>query len=274
VYATGLTREAIWDAIRARRCYAVTGDRIGLRFAVNDANMGEETSGAGAREIRVSASGADALDRIEVVKNNRPLKRVFGPAPGVAPPDPVRAKVRVEWGWGDKDEWVRWDAKVRLSDGRLLSVEPCFTGDPVLAPSADGAVSATGEEHVHGILAQDERHVAWFSHTRGNAHPYLRGTNALILEMDAPRSAALEFTVNGAAYRYLVSDLVTGSRSEFIRGWRSEAMLVHRAVPEAQLQAALVFEDTGPECETDFYYVRVAQENNQWAWSSPIWVSG
>ena len=274
VYARALTREAIWDAIRARRCYAVTGDRIVLCFAINDANMGEETTGTGAREIRVSASGADALDRIEVVKNNRPLKRVFGPAPPVAPPDPVRAKVRVEWGWGDKDEWVRWDAAVRLSDGRLVSVEPCFTGDPVLAPSADGAVSATGEEPVHGIVAQDERHVAWFSHTRGNAHPYLRGTNALILELDAPHAAALKFSINGTTCRYLLSDLLVGSRSEFIRGWRSEAMLVHRAVPAGQLQTEVAFEDAGPERETDFYYVRVAQENGQWAWSSPIWVSG
>ena len=273
VYAPELTRQAIWDAIRARRCYAVTGDRIGLQFTINDAVMGEETTVSGAREIRVAVSGADALDRIEVVKNNRPLKRVFGPAPVAAPPDPVRAKVRVEWGWGDKEEWVRWDARVRLSRGRLVSAEPCFTGDPVLAPSADGAVTATGEEPIHGIVAQDERHVAWFSHTRGNAHPYLRGTNALILELDAPRSASLEFSLNGATYRYLLSDLLTGSRSEFIRGWRSEAMLVHRAVPEAQLQATLVFEDDEPEYQTDFYYVRVAQENNQWAWASPIWVS-
>ena len=50
-------------------------------------------------------------------------------------------------------------------------------------------------------------------------------------------------------------------------------MLVHRAVPEAQLQKSLVFEDDEPERDTDFYYVRVSQENNQWAWASPIWVS-
>ncbi len=26
--------------------------------------------------------------------------------------------------------------------------------------------------------------------------------------------------------------------------------------------------------ETDWYYVRVAQENGQWAWTNPIWVAG
>ena len=91
--------------------------------------------------------------------------------------------------------------------------------------------------------------------------------------MDVPRAAALEFSVNGTSFRYLPRDLFTGSRSEFVRGWRSEAMLVHRAVPDAQLQATLQFEDLEPERETDFHYVRVAQENNHRAWASPIRVS-
>ena len=31
-------------------------------------------------------------------------------------------------------------------------------------------------------------------------------------------------------------------------------------------------EDTEPQKETDYYYVRVRQRDQQWAWSSPIWV--
>ena len=33
-------------------------------------------------------------------------------------------------------------------------------------------------------------------------------------------------------------------------------------------------EDEPSGRDTDFYYLRVAQENGQWAWSSPIWVDG
>lgn len=273
VYAPELNRRAVWDAIRARRCYAVTGDRIALDFRVNGAPMGSEIGVSGGREVRVEVRGCDALDRIEVVKNNRPLKRAFGPEPEGEAPDPALAKVRVEWGWGDKEAAVRWDGEVRLSEGDLVSVEPCFTGDPVLAPAADGGGVAEGDDPFHGIVGQDERRVAWFSNTRGNAHPYLRGTNALILEVEAPGAASLDFRVNGRRYSYRLRDLLAGSVSEFIRGWRSEAMLVHRAVPESRLRTVLAFEDE-PERETDFYYVRVAQENNQWAWASPIWVSG
>ncbi len=273
VYAPELSRRAIWDAIKARRCYAVTGDRIELDFGIGDARIGEETTVSGAREVRVSVKGCDALDRVEVVKNNRPLERVFGAAPPESLGDPIVAKVRLEWGWGDQEEPVRWDGDVRLTEGELLAVEPCFTGDPVLAPSDDKGGVESEDDPFHGIVSQDNRGVSWFSNTKGNVHPLLRGTCSLILEVRAPAKASLAFQVNGNRFEHRLEDLLVGSQTEFMRGWRSEALLVHRAVPEAQLCSSLAFEDTTDGQETDFYYVRVSQENGQWAWSSPIWIS-
>jgi disulfide oxidoreductase YuzD len=57
-----------------------------------------------------------------------------------------------------------------------------------------------------------------------------------------------------------------------MREWLSEAVLVHRAVPDQQLRMQYIVVDNQPEHDIDVYYVRVAQENQQWAWSSPIWV--
>ena len=234
--------------------------------------MGAEIRIPGKRSIAINVRGCDALDRIEIVKNNRPLKRLFGPPPPAAMPQRLKAKVRVEWGWGSKDDSVRWDGQVRLSEGNLLNVEPCFTGDTVLAPRADGGGVGSDEEPLHGIVDVDQQQVVWFSHTKGNIHPYMRGTCALILELEMPLGARLDFVVNGRRFAYQIEELLEGSRSVYMRGLVSEAILVHRAVLEEQLQYALVFEDDGPEQETDFYYARVAQENGQWAWSSPIWV--
>ena len=97
-------------------------------------------------------------------------------------------------------------------------------------------------------------------------------TNALILEVEMPRSAAVELEVNGQQYSYPLADLLVGSRRQFLRGWHYEAILVHRAVLEAQYTMQARVEDE-PERETDYYYLRVAQENGHWAWTSPIWVS-
>jgi len=54
----------------------------------------------------------------------------------------------------------------------------------------------------------------------------------------------------------------------FLRGWLSEAVQVHRAVPARALELEGTFTD-------DFaapvhYYLRVRQYNGQWAWSSPV----
>ena len=274
LYAPELSRQAVWEALWARRCYAVSGDRIALDFRVDGACMGAQIRGKSKREIALEVRGCDALDRIEVVKNNRPLRRLFGPPPPQRIPERLRAKVRVEWGWGSKDESVRWDGRVQLSEGEILGVEPCFTGDPVLAPSADGGGVASDDDPLHGITVAETQQVAWFSSTTGNLHPYLRCTCALILELEVPRGAYLNFEVNDHRFKYTLEELLQGSRSLYMRGLVSEAILVHRAILEEQLIASLRFEDDSPLQETDFYYARVAQENNQWAWSSPIWVEG
>lgn len=42
VFAPELTREAIWNALHNRRCYATTGNRSILEFSINDVMMGSE----------------------------------------------------------------------------------------------------------------------------------------------------------------------------------------------------------------------------------------
>ena len=78
-YAPELTREAIWDALHERRCYAVFGDdRIVLDFTLNDAPMGreldEEEIGR-ARALRVRAAARDAITAVELIRNAEVIHR-------------------------------------------------------------------------------------------------------------------------------------------------------------------------------------------------------
>ncbi|MGI6206646.1 MAG: DUF3604 domain-containing protein [Anaerolineae bacterium] len=63
VYVTALTREALWDALYERRCYATTGARILLRVDVNGAPMGSEIE---ADEVRVAAHVVGTVPDYEV----------------------------------------------------------------------------------------------------------------------------------------------------------------------------------------------------------------
>ena len=74
VHAAGLTRRAIFDAIRARRCYATDGPRILLDYSVTvgDAvlKMGEEGRlNAASRHFRIQVAGCEALSSVEILRN-------------------------------------------------------------------------------------------------------------------------------------------------------------------------------------------------------------
>ena len=72
VYAPELTREALLDALRARRCYGTTAARIFLDARVNGRLMGEEITVPTGEPIVVTARvvGANDLEAVEVCRNN------------------------------------------------------------------------------------------------------------------------------------------------------------------------------------------------------------
>ena len=69
VYAAENTRDAVFDALLARRCYAAT-DRIYLDFQVNNEPMGSELRLREPRTIRVRAAGTAPFVHVEIIKNN------------------------------------------------------------------------------------------------------------------------------------------------------------------------------------------------------------
>ena len=89
VFATSLIREALWEAFIERRVFAATGDRIDARLFVNDAWIGSSIQAPGKRNLRVSVHGADAIDKVEVLKNGRVIQRFFpeltDPGSGIQP---------------------------------------------------------------------------------------------------------------------------------------------------------------------------------------------
>jgi hypothetical protein len=81
VWAPELTRDAIWDALRARRCYATTGSRIRLHFTLNDVPMGSSctlTASDAPRHVKVEVWGTAPIARIDLIKNGVEFKASGG----------------------------------------------------------------------------------------------------------------------------------------------------------------------------------------------------
>lgn len=69
VLAEKLDRKSVFEAVRHRRIYATTGEKIILEFSINGQPMGSELAGINHLQLNVRVEGTDAIDRIEIVKD-------------------------------------------------------------------------------------------------------------------------------------------------------------------------------------------------------------
>ncbi|MDR7419099.1 MAG: DUF3604 domain-containing protein [Armatimonadota bacterium] len=263
VWAEGLTRDAVWDALVRRRTYALTGDRIALAFALNGRPMGSVVDFAPVRHLHVAVEAGDALDYVDVVHNGRLLHRWTPPAVERAG---GTCAVTLELGWGDRTEVVEWRVDLGVEGGRLLDVETRLRGHDMVSPQQGGSGGV--------VLSAWERlgdRVILRTTTKGNPNPLTPGTQAICLRLEGDASAAITGRINGRTVNVPLAALWQESRVEYLGGFRTPAYRFSRVVSQSESSGAFAFEHDS-HGHGDWYYVRVRQTNHQWAWSSPIWV--
>ena len=270
VYARELTREGIFEALSGRRTLAATGDRIAVDFSINDGFIGDILSPAGSRHVTVRVKAWDEIDKIELIKNNRVLRRHF-PDRGATQPAPLPGKrlFRIEYGWGPwsalgMPRTADWEVHVQLTGrSRILAFEPCLQSAPF------------DEQRRHRIGPRDARNFHWVSYTARAGAYHEIPTNAVVLELQAHPDDKVRLTLAAPTRRrveYSIADLEESSQVEFTGDFPSESFLAHRLVPAELYSAGFEIDDTPGGKGEDFYYVRVTQSNGHMAWCSPIWV--
>ncbi len=285
VYASELTRQALWDAFRARRVYGVTGDRIALEFSVGGVAMGACATLSGAREIRVGVRGLDAIDRIEILRDERVIHTHCHQGTWEPPRagSGGRFLLRLEAGWGPTEQELevgehRWEGCLRLSQGRFIRSVPCWV--------------THGQAPV--VLGRD---TAAFSMTTRPGQVRQAWQNANVFECEADPGSTVSVQLNGMEWCGTVAEMMTGSRVMWfrdecvktLRGLRGLSpeecprddpyyqlaykARIHRVQPECAYTATCTIVDDEPVAGETCYRVRVEQRNGQRAWSSPVWVA-
>lgn len=269
VLTTSLSRDNIWEAMRNRKVCCATGDKILIDFRINDATMGDIIKG-NKRQIYVNVIGENAIDYIDIVKNGQTVGRISGSLTPVAPKeDIIRAKVKFEFGWNRLEEHVRWDGNIRISDGKINEVTPCFRGLPFTSPVKGIKEKPT---QVNKIINKADKQVDLEMYSVKNPNTVTPSTQAVILDVTMSKSAKFIVEFNGQSFEYTMAEMLDGTKTQFMNGWLSEAIQFHRAIPVSAFSFEHFTTDDQPEKDTDYYYIRVRQRDNQWAWSSPIWV--
>jgi hypothetical protein len=68
IWAEELTREALFSALKQRRCYGTTGARMVMRFSIGEAPMGSFVA-PGTHAMRIEIHGTAPIERVEVVQD-------------------------------------------------------------------------------------------------------------------------------------------------------------------------------------------------------------
>jgi hypothetical protein len=251
VLAESLTRDAVFEAIRRRRCYGVTAaQRIHVELAVNGLPMGSEARASGAVTIRGRVVGTGDLERVDVFRGLEILRTV---SPYRAADVEGSPRYRVAWAGSrvrGRDRLTRWDGSLELSAGRIL-----------------GAVPFAMENPEKGITGRSATRLAWISNTTGD-------DDGVDLTVDAPPEAILRFRTPVIDLDARVGDLADGATRTFPAGGIDLRVFMRR-LPVSGFTRELVIDHTDaapPRGVCAAYWVRVTQEDGAQAWTSPVYL--
>jgi hypothetical protein len=251
VLAESLTREAIFDALKARRCYGVTAaQRIHVELAVNGRPMGAEGRAGGPVRIVGRAVGTGSLERIDVFRG---LERLATVSPYSAASFEGSTRYRIAWAGSrvrGRDRLTTWDGHLELSAGRILGAEVYAMENPE-----------------KGITRREPQRIDWVSNTTGD-------DDGVDLDVDAPPDAVVKFRTPVIDVDVRLADLAGGATRTFPAGG-VDLRVFARRLPVRDLARELRFDATDPTpprgaCHA--YWIRVTQEDGAQAWTSPVYL--
>lgn len=245
IWADELTREGLLRALKARRCYGTTGQRIRLEVTADGQPMGAEFVGAGPPEIDVKVWGTAPVERVDVFRG---LEQVYSYPQHI---DRAEDRVRVAWSGQRiraRNRLVRWDGGLSIDSGAIVA--------------AEGYAFDSASE---GIEETSERAVRWQSVTTGDA-------DGVILTLAAPDEALLKFDTQVLQHQVSLAEIANGPVVVEAGGidiqvvFEREPLGIGREVEFSFQEQALA-----PGCHP--YWVRVVQTDGAKAWASPIYVT-
>jgi hypothetical protein len=251
VLAEDLTREAVFEAIRRRRCYGVTAaQRIDVELTVNGLPMGAEGRSNGPVSIAGRVAGTGPVERVDILRGLTVLRTV---SPYTAASFEGSQRYRIAWAGSrvrGRDRLTTWDGHLELSAGRILDAVPFAMENPE-----------------KGIAARTDSIVRWVSNTTGD-------DDGVDLTLDAPAGAILRFRTPVMDLDVRLADLASGDTRTFPAGGIDLRVFMRRLPVRdfaRELDIALT-DPAPPPGQSHAYWIRVTQEDGAQAWTSPVYV--
>ncbi len=265
-----LTREAIWEAIKNRRTYALTGDRIRCDFTVDGNLMGSEIPVSDNHEIELMINSVDFIEKAVIYKNLKPIKAIHKEDFIAQETEYGKFKIRIETGWGRKASPYKWVNSIKVKSGEILSVDPCFRGQSVLAPKEGEEYQASVNKLDNEITTFNDSVVEWKCSTFKNPTTRHSATCSVVIEVEGSPETIFEINLNEKKISVSLDELTKHGISGHMQIHNSEAYLIHKAVPENRYNVKM--NCVSESKKGDYFHAEVHQTNGQSAWISPVFI--
>ncbi|MEO8925355.1 MAG: hypothetical protein ABI330_21480 [Caldimonas sp.] len=263
-----LSREAIFSAIRARRTYALTGDRIEVDLRVNGEPMGSTLEAGREVEVSFAVQGRDELDVVEIIQDGRIVHRAFPSDTAAADFTAAPLQLRLEWGWGPwgalaLDRVCDWAMRVNIRQGRLMRFFPCLQSMPF------------DERRRHRFERVGASGLAIRSYSARQGAYRENPNQSVVLEIQAAVDSRLDLDFDAPVIEHhsvVLDSLLRGSHHGFTGPFPAESWQWHRVVPlnASSVQGSCTLDL--PE-KRSHVYLRVRQRNGHMAWASPVFIN-
>ena len=278
VLAAEHSRDAIFDALKAARAYATTGDRIIMDVKMNGADMGQRIPFTEDRTIRARIVATAPIDTVAIVKNGddiwwrdygTPTDFGFGEAEifhvtFASPAVPMQR--------GDNPRgWRPWSGTLEVEGATLV----------------DAALTDLANPDMQRLEVDDAGVIHFATITRGDAS----SVRILLTDIDSDARIQVQLkestevgsgppifrahaTLPPATVELLLSELWAGAVEEKLPfDIYEDTVTLRRIRTTGPADVDFEFEETATT-HGDYYYVRVKLVDDAAAWSSPFWVGG
>lgn len=250
VLAESLSREAIFAALKNRRCYGTSGPRIDLAFEIEGYPMGAVINNLAQATVRASVNGTAPLESFTLFRGKKPLKHV---QPAAFADCDDSNHIRVSWRGSrirGRGRRVTWDGAIRVSGANIESAS---------THSFDSAAD--------GITTRSAQEVSFKSGTTGD-------TDGIDLILDDAGSGTIQFDSPVGTAEVNLAQLQGDSRRQCFDFGGLDIQLCIERYPAVltEYAAGLSAEIEPPAGQTTPYFVKVVQSDGHMAWSSPIYI--
>lgn len=249
IFAEELTREALFKALKARRCYGTTGARMILDFEADGHLMGEEISTENPLLLKASVKGSAPIESIslmngkQVVETRRP--NAF---------DDLNSSKRIRISWGGAR--IRGRARRATWDGEIE-----LTGTSIRK-----ATTFSFDSPADGIITQTESGLKFKSTTAGDV-------DGIDLLLSSTAEGTIIFKSEIGNVEVDLSELAN-EPVRFDFGGLDLNVTILRYPEELTTESlSLEIEVELERSQTNPYLIKAVQEDGHIAWSSPIFVT-